>query len=106
VKYSIKDQVMDGLCGHIKCSGDDLSDIADDVLKQLRKGFIERLQEITNDPILDHKEVAQQLMHDILKEIKCDLCYLRFDCSVVYDPEECALEVSSNHKDQTKEEKI
>lgn len=88
-KYSIKDQIMDALHDHIKCSGDELSDIVDDVLRAIEKGFIERKQEIS-----DKHKLAQELIDSILKEIKCDLCHLRFDCSVVYDPEECALEVN------------
>ena len=92
-KYSIKDQIMDALHDHIKCSGDELSDIVDDVLRAIEKGFIERKQEIS-----DKHKLAQELIDSILKEIKCDLCHDDVLRAIEKDFIERKQEISDKHK--------
>lgn len=84
-KYSIKDRIMDELSDHIDCSGDDLSDIADDILIGIERWLAENKPET------------------LAKEIKCDLCRLHYDCSVAYDPTECAVEVLTSEAKQVTE---
>lgn len=47
---------------------------------------------------------VKQSMDHLLKELKCDVCPTRHDCSVVYDPKDCVLEVSSNNDNKTEGE--